>query len=56
MVRVKTIVKDMKIAAVKALASLVSDRELNEKFIVSDIFDKKYAKVFAEEVANVANL
>ena len=30
MVRVKAIVKDMKIAAAKALTSLVSDRELNE--------------------------
>ena len=54
MVRAKAIVDDMKIAAAKALASLVSDRELNEKFIVPDIFDKRCAKVVAEEVATVA--
>ena len=54
MVRAKAIVDDMKIGAAKALASLVSDRELNEKFIVPDIFDKRCAKVVAEEVAIVA--
>ena len=54
MVRAKAIVDDMKVAAAKALASLVSDRQLNEKFIVPDIFDKRCAKVVAEEVATVA--
>ena len=54
MVRAKAIVDDMKIAAAKALASLVSERELNEKFIVPDIFDKRCAKVVAEQVATVA--
>ena len=54
MVRAKSIVDDMKVAAAKALASLVSERELNEKFIVPDIFDKRCAKVVAEEVASVA--
>ncbi len=54
MVRAKSIVDDMKIAAAKALASLVSERELNEKFIVPDIFDKRCAKAIAEEVASVA--
>ena len=54
MVRAKAIVDDMKIAAAKALASLVSDRELNEKYIVPDIFDKRCAKVVAEQVATVA--
>ena len=54
MVRAKAIVEDMKVGAARALASLVSDRELNEKFIVPDIFDKRCAKVVAEEVASVA--
>jgi malate dehydrogenase (oxaloacetate-decarboxylating) len=54
MVRARAIVDDMKVAAAKALASLVSERELNEKFIVPDIFDKRCAKVVAEEVASVA--
>jgi malate dehydrogenase (oxaloacetate-decarboxylating) len=54
MVRSKKIVEDMKIAAARALASLVSDRELNEKFIIPAVFDKRCAKVIAEEVATVA--
>ena len=44
----------MKIGAAKALASLVSERELNEKFIIPDVFDKRCAKVIADEVASVA--
>jgi len=36
------------------LASLVSDRELNEKHIIPAVFDKRCAKVIAEEVAKVA--
>ena len=54
MVRAKAIVEDMKVGAAKALASLVSDNELTEKYIVPDIFDKRCAKVVAEEVARVA--
>ena len=54
MVRSKKIVEDMKIAAARALASLVTDRELNEKFIIPEVFDKRCAKVIAEEVATVA--
>ena len=53
-VRSKKIVDDMKVAAARALASLVSDRELNEKFIIPAVFDKRCAKVIAEEVATVA--
>jgi malate dehydrogenase (oxaloacetate-decarboxylating) len=54
MVRSTKIVDDMKVAAARALASLVSDRELNEKFIIPNVFDKRCAKVIAEEVSNVA--
>ena len=54
MVRATSIVEDMKVGAARALASLVSDRELNEKFIVPDVFDKRCAKVIADEVASVA--
>ena len=54
MVRSTKIVEDMKIAAANALASLVHERELNEKYIIPDIFDKRCAKVVAEEVATVA--
>ena len=54
MVRAKSIVDDMKISAARALASLVSDRELNEKYIIPDVYDKRVAKVIADEVASVA--
>jgi malate dehydrogenase (oxaloacetate-decarboxylating) len=54
MVRASSIVEDMKVGAAIALASLVSSRELNEKFIIPDVFDKRCAKVIAEEVASVA--
>ncbi len=54
MVRASSIVEDMKVGAARALASLVSTRELNEKFIIPDVFDKRCAKVIADEVATVA--
>ena len=54
MVRSTKIVDDMKVGAARALASLVSDRELNEKFIIPNVFDKRCAKAIAEEVSNVA--
>ncbi len=54
MVRSRKIVDDMKVAAARALASLVSDRELNEKYIIPAVFDKRCAKVIAEEVVIVA--
>jgi len=54
MVRSTKIVEDMKVAAARALASLVHHRELNEKFIIPDVFDKRCAKVISEEVATVA--
>ena len=54
MVRATSIVDDMKVGAARALASLVSNRELNEKFIIPDVFDKRCAKVIANEVASVA--
>ena len=54
MVRSTKIVEDMKVAAARALASLVNDRELNEKYILPDVFDKRCAKVISEKVATVA--
>ena len=54
MVRATSIVEDMKVGAARALASLVSNRELNEKYIIPEVFDKRCAKVIADEVASVA--
>lgn len=40
----------MKLAASKAIASLVQDNELNEEYIIPGAFDKRVAEVVAEEV------
>jgi len=44
----------MKIAAAYAIASLVSDEELNEDYIVPEPFNPKVGKTVAEAVANAA--
>jgi len=50
----KKIVEEMNITDAKTLASLVTERELNEKQIIPDVFDKRCVKVVAEEVVKVA--
>ena len=54
MVEAKQIVEEMKLAAAKAIASLVSDEELNEEYIIPSPFDKRVAEVVANKVAEVA--
>ena len=54
MVQAKQIVEEMKIAAARALASLVSDEELNEDHIIPNAFDKRVADTVADQVASVA--
>jgi malate dehydrogenase (oxaloacetate-decarboxylating) len=54
MVQAKQIVEEMKIAAAGALASLVSDEELNEDYIIPNAFDKRVADTVADQVARVA--
>ena len=54
MVQAKQIVEEMKIAAARAIASLVSEEELNEEYIISSPFDRRVADVVANEVAKVA--
>ncbi|MCD8131803.1 MAG: NADP-dependent malic enzyme [Lachnospiraceae bacterium] len=52
--RAKQITEEMKMAAAKALASLVSDEELNTDFILPEAFDPRVAKTVAEAVkANI---
>ncbi|MCD8067893.1 MAG: NADP-dependent malic enzyme [Lachnospiraceae bacterium] len=52
--RAKQITEEMKMAAAKALASLVSDEELNADFILPEAFDPRVAKTVAEAVkANI---
>ena len=53
-VRAKEINEDMKVAAAKAIASLVSDDELNEDYILPMAFDKRIGKTVAEAVAKAA--
>ena len=54
MVQAEQIVEEMKIAASRALASLVSDEELNESYIIPGAFDKRVADTVADKVAEVA--
>ena len=44
----------MKLAAAKALAALVSDDELSEKFIIPTVLDERAAKAVAKAVADEA--
>ncbi|MGO5075043.1 NAD(P)-dependent malic enzyme [Clostridium sporogenes] len=53
-IRSKVINEEMKLAASKAIASLVQDNELNEEYIIPGAFDKRVAEVVAEEVKKVA--
>ncbi|HBJ2614769.1 TPA: NADP-dependent malic enzyme [Clostridium botulinum] len=53
-IRSKVINEEMKLAASKAIASLVQDNELNEEYIIPGAFDKRVAQVVAEEVKKVA--
>lgn len=53
-VRAKEINEDMKVAAAKAIASLVSDEELNEDYILPMAFDKRIGSTVAKAVAKAA--
>lgn len=53
-VRAKDINDEMKIAAAKAIAGLVSDDELREDYIMPAAFDRRVGKVVAEAVAKEA--
>lgn len=48
--RASRITEEMKLAAAKAIAGLVSDEELNADFIMPEAFDKRVAKVVSEAV------
>ncbi len=52
--RVKQITTDMEVAACKALAKIVSKEELNESYIIPNIFNKKVARNVARAVMKVA--
>ena len=48
--RASQITEEMKLAAAKALAALVSDEELNEDFIMPEAFDPRVADVVSQAV------
>ena len=53
-VKARDITEEMKLAASKAIASLVTDEELNEDYIIPSAFDKRVCCVVAKEVGRVA--
>lgn len=53
-VRARDINDEMKIAAAYAIASLVSDEELNEEYIIPAPFDKRVGEAVAQAVARAA--
>ncbi len=53
-VRAKNITEEMKLAASRAIASLVTDEELNAEYIIPSPFDKRVCAVVAKEVGKVA--
>ncbi len=53
-VRARKINEEMKVAAVKALVSLVSDDELTEDHVIPDPFDRRVAPAVAKAVASTA--
>lgn len=55
-VRASDINDEMKIAAAKAIASLVSDEELNEDYILPPAFDKRICNAVATAVAEAARV
>jgi malate dehydrogenase (oxaloacetate-decarboxylating) len=52
--RAKEITEEMKLAAAKAIASLIPEEELNEENIIVSVFDKRAAPAVAKAVAEEA--
>lgn len=48
------ITEEMKVAAARAIASIVTDEELNEEYIIPGAFDARVAKAVAKAVADEA--
>jgi len=53
-VRATGITEEMKMAAARAIAAIVSDEELTEEYIIPGAFDKRVAKAVAKAVADEA--
>ncbi|MEF9991703.1 MAG: malic enzyme-like NAD(P)-binding protein [Romboutsia sp.] len=48
------ITEEMKIAAAKAIASIIDENEINEEYIIPGAFDPRVAKMVSKAVADVA--
>ncbi len=48
------ITEEMKVAAAKAIASIIDESELNEEYIIPGAFDKRVAEIVAKEVGDIA--
>ena len=55
-VRATDITEEMKVAASRAIASLITPEELNSEYIIPSPFDKRVCAVVAEEVGKVARM
>ena len=53
-VRATEITEGMKLAAAKAIASLISDEELRPDYVIPDVFDERVAPAVAKAVADEA--
>src|SRR5699024_1278815 len=53
-VRATRINEKMKVAAAKAIASLITDEELNENYVIPAPFDDRVAPIVAKSVAKAA--
>lgn len=52
--RASEINEEMKLAAARAIASIVTDEELNENYIIPSVFNKKIAKAVSQAVVEAA--
>ena len=53
-VRASKITEEMKLAAAEGIASLISDEELSEEYVIPNAFDPRVAEVVAKAVAEKA--
>ena len=53
-VRARAITEEMKMAAAKAIADLIDEKDLNPEYIIPDAFDERVAKAVAKAVADEA--
>ena len=52
--RATRVTDEMKVAAARAIASVVSRKELHEEYIIPSVFNKKVAPAVAREVVRAA--